>query len=51
MITWNNMDTLASYQELLGAQRVNLAAVMAGENGADRVRNYTVHMGAGLYFN
>ena len=51
MITWNNMDTLASYQELLGAQRVNLAAVMAGENGADRVRNYTVPMGAGLDFN
>ena len=51
MITWKNMDTLASYQELLNAERVNLAAVMAGENGADRVKNYSVPMGAGLAFN
>ena len=51
MITWKNMDTLASYQELLAAQRVNLAAAMSGENGAERVRNYSVPMGAGLDFN
>ena len=51
MINWKNMDTLASYQELCAAEKVNLAAVMAGENGAQRVRNYTVPMGAGLNFN
>ena len=51
MITWKNMDTLAAYAELLAAEKVNLAAVMAGENGAERVKNYTVPMGAGLNFN
>ena len=51
MITWNNMDTLAAYQELLKTTPVNLAAAMTGENGAERVRNYTVPMGAGLDFN
>ena len=51
MITWNNMDTLASYQELLKAEKVQLAAAMSGENGAERVKKYTVPMGAGLDFN
>ncbi len=51
MITWNNMDTLASYQALLAAAKVDLPAAMAGENGADRVRSYTVPMGAGMNFN
>ena len=51
MITWKNMDTLASYQELLEAKKINLPEAMAGENGADRVRNYTVPMGAGMDFN
>ena len=51
MITWKNMDTLASYQELLSAERVNLAAAMTGENGAQRVTNYTAPMGAGMDFN
>ena len=51
MITWNNMDTLASYQQLLAADKLDLVAAMTGENGAQRVRNYTVPMGAGLNFN
>ena len=51
MIAWKNMDTLASWQELLAADKLNLAAAMTGENGADRVRNYTVPMAAGLAFN
>ena len=51
MINWKNMDTLTSYQELQNAQRVNLAAEMSGENGAERVKGYTVPMGAGLDFN
>ena len=51
MITWKNMDTLTSYQELLNAERVNLVAAMSGENGADRVKNYSAPMGEGLDFN
>ena len=51
MITWKNMDTLASYRQLLSAQKVDLKAAMTGESGADRVRNYTTPMGAGLDFN
>ncbi len=51
MITWNNMDTLAAYQELVAAEKLNLAAAMTGENGAERVKRYTAPMGAGLSFN
>ena len=51
MIAWKNMDTLASYQELENAARVNLATAMAGENGAERVKRYSVPMGEGLDFN
>ena len=38
MINWKNMDTLAAYEELKAAKKVNVAAAMAGENGAQRVR-------------
>ena len=51
MVTWNNLDTLASYQELEDVSRVNLAEVMSGENGATRVKNYSVPMAAGLAYN
>ena len=51
MITWNNMDTLASYKELEKVERVDLAKAMSGDNGAQRVKNYTVPMAAGLAFN
>ena len=51
MVTWNNMDTLASYQELANAKRVNLAEVMAGENGAERVKKYSIPMAEGLVYN
>ena len=51
MINWNNMDTLASYQALQETKKVNLAQEMRGENGATRVKTYTVPMGAGMYFN
>ena len=44
MITWNNLDTLDSYKELSKASRVNLAEVMSGENGAERVKNYSIPM-------
>ena len=51
MITWKNMDTLAAYQELKAAPKVNVAEAMSGENGARRVKNYMVPMGAGMNFN
>ena len=51
MITWKNMDTLAAYAELQAAEKICLACAMSGENGASRVKNYTVPMGAGMNFN
>ena len=51
MISWNNMDTLASYAALEKTEKVNLAEAMTGENGADRVKKYSVPMAAGLAYN
>ena len=51
MITWKNLDTIGAYQELAKVARVNLAEVMSGVNGADRVKKYSVPMAAGLAFN
>ena len=51
MITWKNMDTLASFEALKAAAPVNLVEAMGGESGAERARRYTVPMGAGLNFN
>ena len=43
--------TLASYQELEKAERINLAEVMSGENGAERVKTYSTPIVDGLTFN
>ena len=51
MIAWKNMNTLASYQELLKAERVDLAKAMSGESGAERVKSYSVPMGEDMDFN
>ena len=51
MITWNNLDTLASFKELADVERVNLVEAMSGENGAERVKKYSVSMAEGLAFN
>ena len=51
MINWKNLDTIGSYQELVNVEKVNLAEVMAGQNGADRVKKYSVPMAEGLAFN
>ena len=51
MVSWKNLDTLASYAELAKVAKVDLPAVMAGENGGERVKKYTVPMGAGLAYN
>ena len=51
MANWKNFDSLNVYQELKNAKKVNLAEVMTGENGANRVKNYCVPMAAGMKFN
>ena len=39
------------YKELSNVKKVNLAEVMTGENGAERVKNYSVPMAAGMTYN
>ena len=51
MITWNNLDSLASFKELEKVERVNLVEAMTGESGAERVKNYSVPMAEGLTYN
>ncbi len=51
MVVWNNLDTLSSFEELSKTEVVNLAEVMAGEDGAERVRKYSVPMAEGLVYN
>ena len=51
MTNWKNLDTLCAYKELEALPKVDLPAVMAGENGAERVKKYTVPMAEGLAFN
>ena len=51
MIKWENLDTLTAYKELADAEKVNIKAELSGENGASRVKRYTVPLGAGLEFN
>ena len=51
MITWNNLDTLESFKELSNVKKVNLVEAMTGENGAERVKKYSVPMAAGLAYN
>lgn len=51
MIAWKNLDTLEAYRELQNTKPLKLAEAMTGENGAKRVRNYRVPMGAGMSFN
>ena len=51
MVSWKNFDTLSSYEELMNVAPVNLVEAMTGENGAERVKKYSVPMAAGLAFN
>ena len=50
MISWKNLDTLKSYDEL-SAGEFCLKNAMSGENGAERVKKYTAKMAAGMNFN
>ena len=52
MVTWNNLDTLKSYDKLKELKgHVDIKEAMAGEIGAKRVAEYTVPMASGLNFN
>ncbi|SFC84352.1 glucose-6-phosphate isomerase [Butyrivibrio sp. YAB3001] len=51
MVNWNNLDTLKSYDELKKVAKVDLVSAMTGEGGAERVKNYSVPMAAGMAFN
>ena len=43
MTEWKNLDTLDSFKKLKGLQNaVDLKSEMSGENGANRVRQYSV---------
>ena len=51
MAEWKNFDQLAAAGELESAAKVDLKAVMSGENGAKRVKEYHVPMAEGLDYN
>ena len=51
MLNWKNLDTLASYEELKKVDTVNVAEVMSGENGAERVKSYSIPMTEELTYN
>ena len=52
MADWKNLDQLDSYRELVAdSTRVDLRAVLAGEEGAQRVRDYSLPMACGLSYN
>lgn len=51
MVDWKNLDTLTSYKELEACTKVDLKQVMTGENGANRVKTYSVPMAEGLVYN
>ena len=51
MADWKNLDSMNSFQELSKVEKVDLVRLMSGENGADRVKNYSIAMGAGLVYN
>ena len=52
MVSWKNLDTLKAYRELQDLKGVvNLREAMSGEDGADRVKKYSIPMTEGLTYN
>ena len=51
MVNWQNLDELKSFKELQNTQPSVLSEDMKGENGAKRVREYSIPMAAGLTYN
>ncbi len=51
-VLWENLNTLESYKKLESLKgAVSLVSELEGEKGAERVKNYSVKMGAGLTYN
>ncbi len=50
-MNWLNLDKLQAFEELKQVNPVDLKSVMANENGAERVKNYSVKMAEGLTYN
>ena len=52
MVKWTNYDELASAKELAALkEQVEVKSVMAGDNGAKRVKEYQVPMSSNLVYN
>jgi len=51
MVSWNNLDTLNSFNALKDVKKVVVKEVMAGDNGAKRVKEYSVPMAADMAYN
>ena len=51
MVAWKNLDELNAYTALQNVNKVDVASVMSGENGAQRVKNYSVSMAEGMVYN
>lgn len=52
MVSWKNFDQLESYGKLQALKdEVDLKEVMSGENGAKRVKEYSIPMAEGLTYN
>ena len=51
MVTWNNLNKISAFAKVKEAARVDLAETMKGDNGAERVKNYSTPMAAGLAYN
>ena len=51
MVAWKNLDALESWKALAeSAEKVDLRKELAGEAGAERVREYAASMGGGLKY-
>ena len=51
MVSWKNLDTLGSFDELAKKEKVCLKCALGGEAGAERVKKYQVPMAEGLVYN
>lgn len=52
MIQWQNLDTLEAYKKLQSLKNlVSVKEELSGSQGAQRVKNYSVPMAAGLTYN
>ena len=52
MANWKNLDQLDAYQALVSdTSRVDLCAVLTGEQGGQRVKDYNLPMACGLSYN